>query len=416
MKTQLKQQIASLVLGVAAAAGLIAFGFQNCAQMKFSVDEDRKAATIANGNVLGGNDTGIDPTVGGDNPTGIDPTTGGENPNNPGNPTGIDPTVPRGNPPGSTPPYQSINIELACPMGVQAHGAAKSLLSVTGDVKVVIEGLDVIKQTKSVLCEVHNVKQQILSKHSVDMSICKSYPTSTYIMNLYIVEESVTNNYDKYRVNVNPTSFSGFNSGVTYPIAYTEMNDTTNRAGCSLVGDPLLVQLREKPEIVKLTAPENGVMFDLLGRQVNHQKVQVSWFVSGETENYFLVLPNKNGQVLGIDEMFGDTTFGPDHKYAKQGFESLAKYDDDNDLIITRDDEVFSKLRLWKDRNLDGAVQYSELYTLEEKQVIAIDLRYDPRYQEKDKYGNITKYKSIVIMKDKSYGLVFDLWLRYNPK
>jgi hypothetical protein len=181
--------------------------------------------------------------------------------------------------------------------------------------------------------------------------------------------------------------------------------------------DPLLIQLKTSvPQSIALTAPEDGVMFDLVGHRLNHKPVQTAWFANSKTENYFLVLPNKDGKVLGIDQLFGDATLGPDGKYAKQGFAALAKYDESGDKIISEDDEVFSKLRLWRDDNLDGIAQESELYTLEEKGVVAIDLRFDRRFQETDQYGNVTKYKSIVVMKDGQYGMVYDLYLKYINK
>ncbi|MNY46694.1 hypothetical protein D3C86_1818970 [compost metagenome] len=73
-------------------------------------------------------------------------------------------------------------------------------------------------------------------------------------------------------------------------------------------------------------------------------------------------------------------------------------------------------LRLWKDNNLDGIAQKEELFSLDSKGVTAIDLRYDRRYKEKDKHGNMVKYKSVAVMKNGSYSLVFDLWLRYIPQ
>ncbi|MBS1971126.1 MAG: hypothetical protein JSU04_12505 [Bdellovibrionales bacterium] len=190
-------------------------------------------------------------------------------------------------------------------------------------------------------------------------------------------------------------------------------------AACATAGsiDPLLIQLKTStPQPIALSAPEDGVMFDLLGNRLNHKKVQTAWFESSKTENYYLVLPNKDGLVLGIDQLFGDATLGPDGKYASHGFAALAKYDDSGDKVISEDDEVFSQLRLWKDDNLDGIAQQSELYTLEEKGVVAIDLRFDKRYRETDKHGNVTKYKSVVVMKDGQYGLVYDLYLRYINK
>jgi hypothetical protein len=194
---------------------------------------------------------------------------------------------------------------------------------------------------------------------------------------------------------------------------------TQGQAVCATAGsiDPLVLQLNTKtPKPIIMTAPEDGVMFDLLGQRLNHKQVKTAWFASSQTENYFLVLPDKNGLVLGIDELFGDATLGPDKKFAKQGFAALEKFDDNKDKIISEDDDVFSKLKLWKDDNLDGVAQGSELHSLDDKDVVAIDLRYDKRFQEVDKHGNMTKYKSIVVMKDNSYGLVYDLWLRFINK
>ncbi|WP_413582001.1 hypothetical protein [Bdellovibrio sp. HCB288] len=178
--------------------------------------------------------------------------------------------------------------------------------------------------------------------------------------------------------------------------------------------DPLLLQLNTKsPKPIALTAPEHGVMFDLLGALNNHKPVRTAWFATADTENYFLVLPNGQGRVLGINELFGDATLGPDQKFAKQGFHALAKWDEDKDRIITGADSVFGALKLWKDDNLDGIAQASELHSLDEKGVIAIDLKYDRRYKEVDQHGNMIRYKSVVVMKDNSYGLVYDLYLRF---
>ncbi|WP_413557662.1 hypothetical protein [Bdellovibrio sp. HCB209] len=178
--------------------------------------------------------------------------------------------------------------------------------------------------------------------------------------------------------------------------------------------DPLLLQLHTKsPKPIVLTSPQNGVMFDLLGSLNNHKPVKTAWFASADTEDYFLVLPNGQGKVLGINELFGDATLGPDKKFAKQGFAALAKYDENKDKIITAEDSVFTSLKLWKDDNLDGIAQASELHSLDEKGVMAIDLKYDRRYKEVDQHGNMVRYKSVVVMKDNSYGLVYDLYLRF---
>lgn len=189
------------------------------------------------------------------------------------------------------------------------------------------------------------------------------------------------------------------------------------------LADPLIIDLGDKNSVSKainLTSIENGLFFDILGTRSSptpHTKKKVGWI---QNHRYaFLALPNKNGKVNGIDELFGDSTLGPDNDYSANGFAALKKYDDNflsknllkqKDQIIDMQDSVFNKLRLWVDRNSDGIAQEKELLTLTEAGVEAIDLNYDPSYRETDQYGNVTAFKSIVKMTNGDYNLIFDLW------
>lgn len=40
-----------------------------------------------------------------------------------------------------------------------------------------------------------------------------------------------------------------------------------------------------------------------------------------------LTLPDSQGRIAGIDQLFGDNTFGPDGAFAANGYAALAKYD-----------------------------------------------------------------------------------------
>ena len=396
---------------------ILVLGFQNCTKTKFVVDDALKAQALKDNSVFDG---GFDPNVPARDTGGTDPTTGS-------NQTGRDPAIGTNNPgkdnstgsavPPKLPPQSDLfaNFGLACPMGVVAHGASKALSDVAGDVKLVLaenqNGQEVV------VCEVHNVKKQILSSaRKVDMSSCKVPNAANGIANLYVVEEGVTGNFASAKLNVQNTMFLAGKASFTYMIAFAEFKDSKYEALCDQQGDPLLIQLgSSQPKPIELTSAHSGVLFDLLGRRNDHKKVQTAWFANASSENYFVVLPNDLGQVLGIDEMFGDNTFGPDQKFSKQGFHALAKYDENADRQIDPEDEVFAKLKLWKDENLDGIAQANELHSLAEKKVRLIDLRFDRRYKEKDQNGNMVKYKSVVVMEDKSYGLAYDLWLAYIP-
>ncbi|RYZ76592.1 MAG: hypothetical protein EOP06_31170, partial [Proteobacteria bacterium] len=106
--------------------------------------------------------------------------------------------------------------------------------------------------------------------------------------------------------------------------------DTYGQPGCEHSVSPLIVQMK-KTSAIRLTAPKDGVMFDILGllaEPVAHTKQMISWFMrDNESENYFIVLPDAKGDVNGIEEMFGDNTSGPDGKFAKNGYEALRKWD-----------------------------------------------------------------------------------------
>jgi hypothetical protein len=184
------------------------------------------------------------------------------------------------------------------------------------------------------------------------------------------------------------------------------------------MGTPLLIKMTTSNDpnlAIPLSSQKDGIMFDLLGLHASppHSKVRISWTKSGDYR--FLVKPTEHGAVNGIDEMFGDNTFGPDRKFASNGYVALAKYDANKDGFITEKDPVFKSLRLWADLNGDGVAQPNELMTLAEAKITSIDLAFDAGYRETDAYGNQTRLKSVAAKKDGTLLLVFDLWFRYLP-
>lgn len=197
--------------------------------------------------------------------------------------------------------------------------------------------------------------------------------------------------------------------------------------GCDANASPLIIDTHsnnERPEPVSLTAPLDGIWFDILGANaapVAHSKYQISW-INNADRYKFLVLPS-NGRVNGIDQMFGDNTLGPDGKFARDGFAALAKYDGTDfrgvrrlrpaDGKIDIHDDVYSKLALWSDLNHNGIAEAGELQSLRDAGLIEIDLNYDPNFREEDIYGNSTELKSIVKFEDGRQRLIFDLWFRY---
>jgi hypothetical protein len=188
---------------------------------------------------------------------------------------------------------------------------------------------------------------------------------------------------------------------------------------CDSKETPLVIQLApsHRPAIpLTLTAPLEGILYDILGARNFHRKNRISWITrESANDNYFLALPNARGEVNGIDELFGNNTMGPDRGFAAHGFEALSKYDNVNDGYIDRKDAVFSRLRMWSDRSVDGIAQANELFSLSQLGVESIDLNYDPSYREQDKYGNEVNLKSVAVTRDGRAHPVYDVWFRVLP-
>lgn len=180
---------------------------------------------------------------------------------------------------------------------------------------------------------------------------------------------------------------------------------------------PLLIAFNEDHgafRAFELSDPlADGRWFDIAGARAKpapHAKYLISWL--RKPSYMFITLPDERGEVRGIDELFGNNTRGPDGAFAPNGYEALRKFDDDGDGYITARDAVFERLRLWSDVNGDAAATADELFPLRELRVEVIDLHYNARYVEADRYGNLTALKSAVRTADGELHLLFDLWFR----
>jgi hypothetical protein len=208
------------------------------------------------------------------------------------------------------------------------------------------------------------------------------------------------------------------NSG-SFTVLYDKnpaLTSTVTHKNCDQAASPLVALIGEGSHRIELTPPSQGIRFDILGRRATpapFAKRKISWFLNDNHNYYFIALPNSAGQVRGIDELFGDNTYGPDGKFASNGYAALAKFDANNDSYITAKDPVFSKLRLWHDSNLDGVSSSDELFTMDEMGVVSIDLKYDQSYKETDIYGNEILMKSAIKTQDGQLHLLFDLWFRH---
>ena len=208
---------------------------------------------------------------------------------------------------------------------------------------------------------------------------------------------------------------------------------------------------------LSFTSRQDGTKFNLMGRQTLMElesgqflhikpegynfKFQISWTRPEQSRFRWLTLPDTNGHINGIDELFGDNTFGPDSRspFAEDGFRALMKWDRGDagsenselaDGYIDSNDAVFSKLRLWHDLNGDGNCDSqeeiaSELVSLDQVGITYIHIGFTDNmaanqdFFETDIYGNNITYKSLVGFKASRagatrLGTAFDVWFRYD--
>lgn len=118
------------------------------------------------------------------------------------------------------------------------------------------------------------------------------------------------------------------------------------------------------------------VRFDLMGEG---KVTRTGWVAR---QDGFLALDlNANGVIDDGLELFGEYTAGgkavpKGQKSWDNGFQALAQHDANSDAVIDARDPVFSRLRIWQDRNQDGKSQPNELKPLAKHHIVAIDLGY----------------------------------------
>jgi len=124
----------------------------------------------------------------------------------------------------------------------------------------------------------------------------------------------------------------------------------------------LVLDLSNNENISTVPFADSTAYFDFTG---DGFKEKTSWIYA--VDGILVLDKNHNGQIDGINEVFGKNTVG--------GLEELKKLVDSNDDdLINREDKLYSKLMIWQDRSQDGRSQLSELKTLERVGVEKIEL------------------------------------------
>ncbi|MCE4556546.1 calcium-binding protein [Roseateles cellulosilyticus] len=135
--------------------------------------------------------------------------------------------------------------------------------------------------------------------------------------------------------------------------------------------DPLILDLDgDGVETVSLGA---GVAFDHAG---DGARERTGWV--GADDGLLALDLNGDGRVNSGRELFGNYTWlDAQGSLASDGFQALARYDENGDGKVDMQDAIFGRLLLWQDKNLDGLSSADELSTLAERGVKSIHTAYE---------------------------------------
>jgi len=149
----------------------------------------------------------------------------------------------------------------------------------------------------------------------------------------------------------------------------------------------------------EMTSASSGVFFDLEGKGVVSK---FAWTTADSDDAWLALDRNNNGLIDNGKELFGDVTPQDIHPEGveRNGFLALGLYDSpayggNGDGVISSQDSIFNRLRLWKDANHNGVSETCELSTLPELGVEKIDLDYRGS-KRVDEHGNEFRYRSKV--------------------
>ncbi len=160
---------------------------------------------------------------------------------------------------------------------------------------------------------------------------------------------------------------------------------------------------------VETLGKTEGVQFDL---DNNGFAETVGWAAS---DDGLLALDrNGDGKITGGFELFGNNTTLGTGGLASNGFEALAEFDDNGDGVINANDAVYNDLKVWRDYSANGRSESSELQSLAEAGVAALNLTYTTS-DTVDEHGNEHRQNGSYIDSEGNSKELTDVWFTVDP-
>ncbi len=165
-----------------------------------------------------------------------------------------------------------------------------------------------------------------------------------------------------------------------------------------------------------LTSLPNGVKFTF---RPGESPRQTSWTAPGYSNGWLALDRNGNGKIDDATELFGDLTPQP-ASANPNGYKALALFDSpeeggNGNGKIDPGDAVFSRLRVWVDRNHNGVSEPNELLTLVQAGIRWIGLDYTEK-SFVDRFGNQFRFEAKISDKNGDEdGRCYDVLLVVEP-
>ncbi|MGB0835436.1 MAG: tandem-95 repeat protein [Psychrobium sp.] len=152
---------------------------------------------------------------------------------------------------------------------------------------------------------------------------------------------------------------------------------------------------------------EHGVSFDI----DNDGTLESTGWV-GKDDGLLVLDVNNDGIINNTSELIGQDTIKSDGQRALDGYDALRDLDSNRDGVFNADDEAWSQMQVWQDRNSDGISQQDEMLTFLQAGVNEISLQSESTSINDN--GNIIGETGTYIDNNGNEQQIADVWLAYQ--